>query len=386
MRLKKIHLLVGQSQYNIFRDWSEALQQGFTRRGVEAILIDPAADADSGAGDEVVSLGFNMVRSWCEKTMHRPHLLWSVDHPVFNTDFFLRYYSGMNFAPGTVPILVDRSRCYFAEQVFNYPRTEFLPHAATSPVCESTRDERPIDALFFGSFEMEPECRRRVMDATKKMAPGLITLFEQLLDTYHYSAGLPMDLQCWKLLVEQVKIPEKQAMHLYCAVYPWIDYYFRMQHRASFIRSITKAKLHIYGNGPWDQIGLADNITVHSAVPHSQIPDLLRQSKVLLNHAPTLRDGGHERVFDGLMNGCAIVTTPSVFLQEEFGAEAGIGFCPAGEEGSLLDELILSPAGGMEKGRELVMRAHTMDVRAGQLLNYIEQRWGLTSGDAACAE
>jgi len=238
-------------------------------------------------------------------------------------------------------------------------------------------------------MEFPDTYKKQLLDRAAPISPLIVTLLEQVMGGYQFEADRLIDLEFWNLLDESFNLSPKDLQKLFLGLYPLFELYFRYQHRIRFFQSIRSHQVHVFGNGPWDQIGLPPNVIVHPSVSHLEIPEILRQSKMVVNHAPTLRDGGHERVFDALACGCGVLSTPSTYLSEEFGDSQGILFCPPGQE-SHLDDLIAGffqrdRRGGIRMGQLRVKADHTMDVRAKQLLHLIHQRWGLTV-EPICAE
>lgn len=92
----------------------------------------------------------------------------------------------------------------------------------------------------------------------------------------------------------------------------------------------------------------------------------------------------------------ASVSTPSLCLQEPFGEDGDLMVVPAGREeyiSAQLDAAVTAdrrPA--IQKRTADCAGGHTMDIRAGQILKFIEISWGLTAdekpekGLIACAE
>lgn len=394
MKLKTLYLTVGQSQYDIFGHWHEQLRAGFAKQGVTAqILRDPRAVAVCDSGDGTVSIGFNLVGCRLGGGPERRHIAWSVDHPVFNEPFFRKRRENPQFGRSIELLFVDRSRCFFAEECLAAPPTHFLPHAASAPFAEiSDWAARPYDLVFFGTMEFPDKYKKQLLEGAATVSPAMVRLLEQVLAEYSYEAGRPLDLEFWNLLDTSFHLSREDLQKLFLGLFPLFELYCRYQHRIRFFRSIRSHRVHVFGNGPWDQIGLTPNITVHPAISHLEIPEVLRQSKLVVNHAPVHREGSHERVFDALASGCGVLSTPSTYLSEEFGPQQGLAFCPSGQEPQL-DEQLAGWLGSdrrveIRMGQQRVRTGHTMDVRAKQLLHLIKQRWDLSAErrEPVCAE
>lgn len=381
-QLSGIRILGGNSRYDIFAHWQQALCAAFQRRGVPAELMDIGAELGRGKDDAAVSIGFNLVRHWDGALEQRKHIAWSVDHPVFNQFFFEKCDRNPGFGDNTELLQVDRSRCAVAEKCFGRPRVHFLPHPAVAPSADLSRwSERSYDAVFFGSLADCEPYREQLSVRVAEHLPQLGPYIEQIFAHYSFENCGPLDQVYWHLLVEDLGMNKATARKVFVRTFELLDLYFRSKHRIEFFKSISTCRVHVFGQGPWEKY-TSDNVIVHSPVRYAEALEIMKQTKVLLNHAPTLYDGSHERVLDGINSGCRIISTPSRYLEEEFGGQGNILFCELGQE-SHLDELLSDAlnthAADLEPGQQRIAAAHSMDVRVEQLLFLMRQRWGLTA-------
>ena len=391
--LKKIRILKGNSQYDVFAGWQEALRVGFERRGVEAELISVADEAVQPADPEVVSLGFNCVRNWASAgDERRRHIAWSVDHPAFNHEFFCRKMENPAVGNSTQMLFADRSRCQFSTQVLGLESAYFMPHAAVAPFADvADWNEREFDLVCVGSCGDLEADRARLMRAANGVSPQAVALVEAALCGFNFEAAMPSDFMFWNFLNRYVSGDAATIQKIFFCLFPPLDTFLRNRDRQHFLSSLRSRPVHFFGSGAWDQVALHPGSVLHGQIEHREIPGVMRRSRMVINHAPTHRDGGHERVFDGLASGCAVLTTPSEWLSEAFGANAGLLTSPAGGEVALPelvnDYLTSDRREEICAGQERVRAEHTMDVRAGQLLQVMKHRWGLgVEGVEVCAE
>jgi hypothetical protein len=126
-------------------------------------------------------------------------------------------------------------------------------------------------------------------------------------------------------------------------------------------------------------------VVVHPAVSHGEALAIMAQSKVVINHAPTLADGAHERVWDALAAGCCVLSTPSGFLHEELGGSRAIRFFEPDQPDSL-DEAIDAMLYGsdmpdaVETAQRDCLPRHTMKARAREIRRKIADHWPATFG------
>jgi outer membrane murein-binding lipoprotein Lpp len=74
-----------------------------------------------------------------------------------------------------------------------------------------------------------------------------------------------------------------------------------------------------YGAG-WDlvQCEHPENIVVHGNVNSRGCLDMISQSKISINVMPWFKNGAHDRVFNSMLNGAAVVSDPSIYLESCF--------------------------------------------------------------------
>ncbi len=383
MKLKQIRILTGESQYDVFSHWQRELFEGFRRRRVPVEFMSVPEEAGCPFDAQVVSLGFNLVRSWgSSRVAERPHIAWSVDHPGFNAFFFLHRLKNPEYAKSAELMFVDRARCELAGGLLGLSNPYFLPHAASAPFCDSNDwKSRATDVVFFGSLSSIETRRKALSDLAGRISPEVQKSVLQTADSVQFESGMESDLLFWNYLNRVAPKQEEQMKLVFLHLFPQFDMYLRCLHRIRFFSELSSMPIHIYGAGEWEQVKLHPDSVLHGPVEHCQIPEIMRQSKVVINHGPTLRDGAHERVFDALASGCAVLSTPSPYLKEQFGTDSGVVTVFAGAESKMVEQIAAYVSGDRQeeivRGQRIVRSAHTFDVRAGQILQFIERRWGL---------
>lgn len=375
-----IQILDGQSRYDIFREWQAALRDGFERAGVRASVVRVGQEGDSGANGHAVTLGFNLVRHWSVENLHRLHVAWTVDHPNFLGNFFLARQARTPVNPDCCALTsVDLKWARFARDAYGFPHVYFLPHASVQTVATAPDwSSRAYDAVFFGSLERPEDLVEALRKEAQEYAAPAWPFIQNLLDGFRYSDGAALDRCLWEAMRAN-RWPDEVARVFMNAFYPGLDSAHRYRSRLETVRSIRRHTVHLFGQGPWREAGLPPNVKVHGAVTYAEALGIMRQSRVLLNHTPTLTGGGHERIFDALLSGCFVVSTGSDFLSAEFPHGQGVAFYASGgaDIDDLLDAVLADPtaADRVCAGQRRVLARHTMARRAGDLLRLIGQRW-----------
>lgn len=87
------------------------------------------------------------------------------------------------------------------------------------------------------------------------------------------------------------------------------------------MRILVESGIHVtaYGVG-WDQCEWSDNpyLTYGGKVLAPQILPLMNDSKIVLNTMTWFKAGAHDRIFNGMLAGAAVVTDDSTYLRRTF--------------------------------------------------------------------
>ena len=78
--------------------------------------------------------------------------------------------------------------------------------------------------------------------------------------------------------------------------------------------------VHVLGLG-WEQCDWAienEHLVHLGKVNADEVLPYMLQSKVVLNTMTWFKDGAHDRIFNGMLSGAAVVTDESKYLKEEF--------------------------------------------------------------------
>jgi hypothetical protein len=375
-------IIEGQSQYGVFNSWQDALYREFSRLGIPAEKVPIAKSLARPFAPHEVSLGFNLTRQWSyERRMDR-HVAWIVDHPSFQSNFFMASVTGFPVDYDRCVLgLVDEHWTRFAQEVYEFPHAHFLPHATSLEQAASpATTERKYDVVMFASFCDPDECRNNLFQFVDAQMPVCRPLIESYVHSFDYHVAPRLD-EALLTAIRRLNFPAPVIKIFMSAVFPQLDLYHRYRNRLKLIRSLTKSSVHIFGNGPWRSVNLPSNIVIHDSVSHRQALEILKETRVLLNHVPTLTAGGHERVFDALASGCFVLSSPSSFLLRELGGQGGVAYFRADVDESSVDEMIrellcnASLPDRISASQEIVFKKHHMGRRALQLCEIVTQRW-----------
>ncbi len=159
-----------------------------------------------------------------------------------------------------------------------------------------------------------------------------------------------------------------------------LEMYIRGKDRVELLKGIKDARVDIFGsgksNGGWEKyIGKSNpNIHLHDAVPFEEAIEVMKQSKIVLNSCPWIKNGGHERIFAGIASGALVITSDNPYMAEHFDDGESIVFYNHGrwdEMNDIVNDYLEDDSKRLrvvEQGIELVKDGHTWDHRVATLL------------------
>jgi len=377
---KKICLFTNYNQYESKRHFTKKFVEALNRQNIETKVIDAnekVIDVESVkslhefAPDFTCSFNsMNPLRGgkFLWDFLKIPHLSFLVDPSFYATDLIESPYSIIS--------CVDRSDCS-AIRTSGFENVLFFPHAVERDLAPEKGVERDLDVVFLGScYDYEslrmawrarnPEALNKVLDDAIDIvfSTDRLSLAEALVEAWNISKCDPRGVD-------------------FPVLYSYLDNYTRGKDRVELIRSITNAKIHVFGElSPDNPVGILgwsqylkaqSNVTVHPPMPYSEIFPILKRAKIVLNSMPFFRDGTHERIFNALACGGLPVTSESMYLREQFKDGQEMVFYQGSNRGAVnakVDDFLSNEKKRQEAvmhGRDKVMKHHTWDARVEQL-------------------
>jgi hypothetical protein len=254
-----------------------------------------------------------------------------VDHPLY-------YHKNLEIVPKRyVQLSIDRNHISHMERFFpninashayaGVPNESFyLPLGGTGINMDRSiipdksylpLDERPVDVIFTGNYT-PPE----------RFEPHMAGMDEESREFFHQLLAeniaepdqLTETLLERKLMLEHVAY-DTDALRDVCPNLMYVDLSIRFYYRAKVITALADSGIRVdtYGAG-WDlvQCEHPENIVVHGNVNSRGCLDMISQSKISINVMPWFKNGAHDRVFNSMLNGAAVVSDPSIYLESCF--------------------------------------------------------------------
>ena len=333
MKTKQIIILF-KGIYDTLDLFSDQLGEAFVSWGYELFVYHAADVPNSKAcllnmleekhGNAVVvtfnNMGYNLevdgVNVW--ERFAVPYINILMDHPF-------HFEKPMREAPKTAVVLcTDRNHVKYIRRFYkNIHQTDFLPHAGIELGRKhKPLKERKIDVLYAGALPIY---------TVGKMIPDLGEMYG--LDTADMMREVLQELVVHPdkttegAIEEYVHANEKcgrelndeQLRHLITHM-RFLDSYATSFFREQAVRSLVENGIEVttYGVG-WNLCEWSSNphLKYGGKVLAPQILPLMNDAKVVLNTMTWFKAGAHDRIFNGMLAGAAVVTDDSTYLRRE---------------------------------------------------------------------
>lgn len=247
-----------------------------------------------------------------------------MDHPF-------HYKTALDRAPEQMILLcMDRNHVEYVKRFFpNIKRVAFFPHAGielqkkdaayAGESCYVPIEERKIDVLYAGGLSryaaegLIPDLGSiREFDAFELVKNAL----EKLINNPELTTEHVIE-QCLQEI--NFKINDKKLGET-IAELRFLDALAVSFYRDQAVRILAEngVTVTVFGVG-WDRCEWESPNVVYAGVTSpAQILELMNQSKIVLNTMTWFKQGAHDRIFNGMLAGAAVVSDRSEYVEEIF--------------------------------------------------------------------
>jgi spore maturation protein CgeB len=308
----RILLLQNNGRYGVLGSMTKALHRAFLRQGVDSYLFD--------AWDQGPQALFRCIEEWKpEYTFginlfaHKelPFASYGINHICLCVDSLPHYkeLAAEEFdLLHTIVLFTDA----WSSEVFEAKagRSFWFPHAISEEELDELTaksvpwKDRAYEVVMVGSYiDYEQELNFWKTLLPKKQIDALNALVEEILEdpSSSFLHKMLAFLNHHRSIDTILKENSLSTFHLLAS----IELYMRGLDRKRLVHAFKGMEVHIFGEG-WPP---SSAYTIHPPLPFSSILDIYAQSKVVLNSAPMIRRGYHERLFLGLAAGSVVVTS-----------------------------------------------------------------------------
>lgn len=234
-----------------------------------------------------------------------------VDHPMY---YYNRLRAGIK---NLTLICIDRDHQSFVSQYYpEYGRVHFLPLAGTMlPGKPLPLEERSIDVIFTGNYIPPKHLTPHIQHMDAESRDFYFDIITELIR--HPNRPMEQELIA-RLTGEFPQITREEILScLYSMIF--IDLYVRSWFRREIVCALAEDGIPVTVIGKnWEQAGCKcpKNLTLTGQKDSLACLESMRQAKISVNVMPWFKNGAHDRIFNGMLQGCAVVTDSSAYLDE----------------------------------------------------------------------
>ncbi len=244
-----------------------------------------------------------------------------MDHPF-------HYKKALDTAPRQMTLLcMDRNHITYVKRFFPHiNKISFFPHAgiATGTIEQNINNtvrlkERKIDVLYAGGLSryaaegLIPDLGKikdfdafaLVKNALEKLIQNPDLTTEDVIEHCLEDINLKLNDQRLGEIITELRFIDSFAVSFY---------------REQMVRVLAESGITVtvFGTG-WDRCEWQHpNLVYGGEIPPAGILELMKQSKVVLNTMTWFKRGAHDRIFNGMLAGAAVVSDESEYLKEHF--------------------------------------------------------------------
>lgn len=245
--------------------------------------------------------------------------------PYFNIlmDHPFHYEKALRNAPATSIVLcVDRNHVKYIRRFYkNITQVDFLPHAGVELHCKHKPiQERGIDVLYAGALPIYTVARMIPDLSSIREVDGKEMMQDVLGELVHHPEKTTEQAIEEYILNRRNDISEERLQEIIVKM-RFLDSYATSFFREQAVRILVESGIQVtaFGTG-WDQCEWGNHpcLTYGGKVLAPQILPLMNDSKIVLNTMTWFKAGAHDRVFNGMLAGAAVVTDDSTYMRREF--------------------------------------------------------------------
>lgn len=386
----KILIFKGQSRYNVLRIAADYMMDAFYKKGYQVDLVDLTLEQEHQKIMDMLGEGYDLIFSFQAllfesrlidgKTSdfsflaNTPVFGHIVDHPIFHS-IRLEPYHGTNIFLGCI----DRSHIDYIKKFYPSMRNVFyLPHAGFKAKNIMPYEDRTIDVYFPSSYTNPSAILNKIENLPKVYSKISKELIHKMLEDplIHLQDALYSYLNQINFIYNDDEFIELMKM------FNIVDEYIRAYTRDKCVRYLLNNEINItVSGGGWEDfdIEFVDylHIITSDGLDFLDVLEFMGNSKMVLNHIPTLQNGMHERIFTSMLCGSLCLTNDFPIIHEEFTDNKNIILYSNSKLQTFADkikELLSTPDKAKEiakLGQCIAEQSHTWDINAQEILKIV---------------
>lgn len=369
MKISRILIIKGQSQYDVLREFVDEIVDGFISEGIEIDIYDFLKQDDISKKEEIYKTDYDMIISFygiseklLEKINHNKDtlfLLYLMDHPYYRHDWLMYKHKHYNVA------CVDIEHCNYIKKYYpNIEKTFYIPHGGSIIKECIPYTKKKIDISFIGTLGVTND-----YEELKTMLPPILwDVLERMVQRIIAGCKLPTH----QVVIEELNnagiVLDSDEMMEFMQIFARADSYIRIKDRERLMLYLAQKGYHVnvYGNG-WDRLKLEQysNIHIYGNALYSEVLSIISDSKIVINKMPLFWAGSHDRVFTTMLGGSVCLTDRSSYYEKIFDDNRDVCFYDINNLDSMRDKieyLLNNPEAASkiaESGKQKAMQDHS---------------------------
>lgn len=247
---------------------------------------------------------------------------WNIPNINILTDHPFCYHEELIKTPSNgVVICVDRNHMNYVSRF--YPEVEicgYLPHGGIEGKERKSIKDRNIDVLYVGGiskkfadkdmpdFEtyQDFDAKKLCEDAYRILISDAKKTIEEVVEELLVYQGLNYSDEKLRKIVSELHV---------------IDIFVESYYREKILKAIAEAgiNLELYGCG-WGECDWINKPNVHygERISTDEAVDRMSNSKIVLSTMTRFKDGAHDSIFNGMLQGAITMSDTSLYMKEEF--------------------------------------------------------------------
>lgn len=381
MKIKKIVIILGQTQYEVLTRFAEKLFDGFQKLGIDVDVIDNRYpykfETNKLLSDYDMFFSFNGMgkRELTEGCLHNPNILvWKffVDHPLYQDKRLL------NVQRNTISSFIDMKHVSYVKEMYpNNPYVFFTPHGGELYNNVIPFSERRHNISFFGSYT-KPES---FLEGFKNYDENMHKLFEVIINRLYFETSNTLEEILAEELGRRQIILSKEEFRSTMSELDFVYGYVRNIKRHNIIATLLQSgiKVDVFGNG-WEDFESENKslLCMHGNVDYTTALQEMANSKIVLNVMPLYTEGSHERVFTVMGMKSIMLTDSSRYLANECQDKEHLFYYSLqnlSELPKLVNDILnekYNISQILDNAYNLVAEKHTWEIRAKQIIDLAE--------------
>ncbi len=175
--------------------------------------------------------------------------------------------------------------------------------------------DRDIDVAFSASMFEDGNIKEYWKEQTDN--PFIIHI---LNDVIEYMLANPVSLlPAVKHILEERGLCGQAYIDALSPYFHGVFFYVKMKRRYRTLEALAHHgfKVDVFGPG-WENVPFAHKLKLHGTTPYEEVLDAFARAKVVVQDQAEFNNGGHDRVFTAMLNGAAVVSEYSSYLDKNF--------------------------------------------------------------------